>query len=652
VKPAPLPVLSQNDVRWLAGALGLVIAPMFLHLSLWVPGLAMLIGAWRVWLALRNQPLPGPRILVPLTLGIAAGIVASHGGGFGRDASVALLTLMLAMKLLESSNRRDAMLLISLSWFLSITTFLFTQTLLMGLYLALPVFALVVALIGVSHPNGTLAFGLRARLAGGLLAQALPVMLVLFFLFPRLAGPLWRTPSDATRAMTGLSESMSPGSISELSISDDPAFRAEFTGMLPPSSQRYWRGPIMWHFDGRTWRPGVHSLSVSPEPLEATAGAVNYVVTLEPHNRTWLFALDVPTTVPAESILRNDHQLVSRQPVNNRLRYQMRSVLSYQAQLALDEKTRLAGIQLPRLGNLKARELARGWAEQGLSDRQIVQQALDMFRTEKFVYTLNPPRLDRDPVDGFLFETRRGFCEHYAGSFVFLMRAAGIPARVVTGYQGGTVNPLDNYMIIRQSDAHAWSEVWLHGRGWVRVDPTAAVSPSRIESGLSQLPTGEPVPLLARGGDSWMARLYLGWDAINNRWNQWVLGYNQERQMQLLQGILGNKLTMYGLASATIAAIGLLLLALSWSVLRNRGPGADKLERAYRRFQRKLSRRGIQALSSEGPMDYGKRAALALPQHAAAIGDIAQHYARLRYGVESDPRQREELERKIRKFKA
>jgi transglutaminase-like putative cysteine protease len=652
VKPAPLPILSQNDVRWLAGALGLVIAPMFLHLTLWVPIFAMLIGTWRVWLAVRNRPLPGPRILVPLTLAGAAGIVASNGGGFGRDASVALLTLMLAMKLLESSNRRDATLLISLSWFLSITTFLFTQTLLMGLYLVLPVCALVIALIGISHPNGTLPFAFRARLAGSMLAQALPVMLVLFFLFPRLAGPLWRTPSDATKAMTGLSESMSPGSISELSISDEPAFRAEFTGTLPVSTQRYWRGPVLWHFDGRTWRPGVHSLNVSPEPLEATTNVVDYTVTLEPHNRTWLFALDVPTVVPAESILRNDHQLISRQPVNNRMRYQMRSVLSYQAQPELDERTRLAGIQLPRLGNLKARELALGWAEQGLSDGQIVQKALDMFRTQEFVYTLNPPRLESDPVDGFLFNTRRGFCEHYAGSFVFLMRAAGVPARVVTGYQGGTVNPLGNYMIIRQSDAHAWSEVWLQGRGWVRIDPTAAVSPSRIESGLSQLPAGEPVPLLARGGGSWMARLYLGWDAVNNRWNQWVLGYNQERQMQLLQSIFGNKLTMYGLATATIGAIGLLLVALSWSVLRNRGPRADKLELAYRRFQRKLSRRGVNALSSEGPMDYGKRAALALPQHASVIGDITQHYARLRYGSESGQHQREQLERKIRKFKA
>jgi transglutaminase-like putative cysteine protease len=652
VKPAPLPVLSRNDVGWLAASLGLVIAPMLLHLSPWVPGFALLIGAWRVWLALQRKPLPRTRILVPLTLLGAVGIIAAHGGGFGRDASVALLTLMLAMKLLESANRRDATLLISLSWFLSITTFLFSQTLLMGLYLVLPVCALVMTLVSISHPNGTLPAATRSRYAFTLLAQALPVMLLLFFLFPRLAGPLWKTPGDATKAMTGLSESMSPGSISELSISDDPAFRAEFTGALPNSAQRYWRGPVFWHFDGRTWRLGVHSLNSSPEPLVATTNSVDYTVTLEPHNRTWLFALDVPTAVPADSVLRNDHQLVARQPVNNRLRYQMRSALSYQAQPELDEKTRSAGIQLPRHGNLKARALAQRWAEDGLRDQQVVQKALEMFRNEEFVYTLNPPRLERDHIDGFLFSTRRGFCEHYAGSFVFLMRAAGVPARVVTGYQGGTVNPIGNYMIVRQSDAHAWAEVWLQGRGWVRIDPTAAVSPSRIEAGLSQLPAGEPVPLLARGGSTWMAQLYLGWDAVNNRWNQWVLGYNQERQMDVLHRLLGSKLTMYGLAAGTIAAVGLLLLAMCWGLLRHRGPRPDRLELAYRRFQRKLGRRGIVAFAHEGPLDFGRRAALALPQFAHAISEIVQHYTRLRYGKETDREQREQLERKIREFKA
>lgn len=652
MKPAPLPVLSLQDVRWLSSSLGLVIAPMFLHLTLWVPVFAILIGLWRYWLALRNRPQPGARVLVPLTLVGVVAIVASHGGGFGRDASVALLTLMLAMKLLESNSRRDASLLISLSWFLSITTFLFTQSLLMGLYLVLPVCALMVTLIGISHPNGTLPLAHRVRLTATLLVQALPLMIALFLLFPRLAGPLWQTPTDATRAMTGLSESMAPGSISELSRSDETAFRAEFTGALPAPNQRYWRGPVFWHFDGRTWRPGMQSLNASPEALESTADPVDYTVTLEAHNRTWLFALDIPAEAPAESVLRNDHQLVARQPVNSRVRYQTRSYLTYRAQPMLDEKSRASGVQLPKRGNPQARELGQSWAQEGLGDEAIVRKALGMFNQQTFVYTLSPPLLGQDGIDEFLFSTRRGFCEHYAGSFVFLMRAAGIPARVVTGYQGGTVNPIGNYMIVRQSDAHAWAEVWLQGQGWVRIDPTAAVSPSRIESGLSQLPSGEPVPLLARGDRSWVNRLYLGWDAINNRWNQWVLGYNQQQQMALFERILGDKITMYGLAAGMIMTVGFLLLALAWGMLRNKGPRPDRLERAYHRFKRKLARRRILHAPNEGPLDFGQRAALALPALAPDILEISQRFAALRYGASPNKSHIDQLEKKIRELKA
>jgi transglutaminase-like putative cysteine protease len=652
MKPAPLPPLSLINLRWLLVSMALVLAPMFLHLTPWVPIFALLIGAWRYSLAVRQQPLPGTRILLPMTLLSAGAIVASYGGSFGRDASVALLTLMLSMKLLESNNRRDAMLLISLSWFLSITTFLFTQSLLMGLYLAMPVFTLTITLLGISHPNGILPFRTHWRLAASLLGQAIPVMLVLFMLFPRLAGPLWQMPSDATKAMTGLSESMSPGSISELSRSDETAFRAEFSGELPAPNQRYWRGPILWHFDGRTWRPGMQSLNPSEESLADKSDAVDYTVTLEPHNRTWLFALDVPATTPVEGLMRPDHQLVARQPVNSRVRYQTRSFLTYRLQPELDEKTRLSALQLPKRGNLRTRELGKEWSTSGLEGEALVRKALAIYNDEPFVYTLSPPLLGRDGVDEFLFTTRRGFCEHYASSFVFLMRAAGMPARIVTGYQGGVVNPLGNYMIVRQSDAHAWAEVWLKNSGWVRIDPTAAVSPQRIESGLSNLPAGEPVPLLARSGRSWMNQIYLGWDAINNGWNQWVLGYNQQRQLELLERFLGDKVSMYGLAIGMIAAVGLIMLAISWGLLRSAVRKLDRLETAYRKFQRKLARVGILHEPHEGPLDFGRRAAAAMPEKARSVMDITTLYAHLRYGNTQTPDNIKTLEKEIREFKA
>ncbi|MDR2220428.1 MAG: DUF3488 and transglutaminase-like domain-containing protein [Methylobacillus sp.] len=648
IKPVLQP-LALNDVRWLLAAMALVMAPLFFYIAPWVLGFALLAAAWRYRLAVKQYPPLRAYILVPLALAGAITILASNGYALGRDASVAMLTLLLAMKFLESRSRRDGILLISLNWFLLITIFLFTQTLPTAFYFVLPIFALVIALININHPNGTLPFKFRMKLAGNLLLQTLPVLLVLFFLFPRLAGPLWRTPGDATRAMTGLSDMMSPGSISELTASDLPAFRAEFSGKFPAANQLYWRGPIMWSFDGRTWRIGSHAYQLAPEPLEAPANIVEYSVTLEPHNRPWLFALDVPLAAPPDTMLRDDHQLVVRRLVTTRMRYDVQSALSYHIQLQLDNTTREAATRIPKIGNERTIKLAQSWVDQGLNDQAIVRKALEMFRDQDFVYTLYPTELGINPVDEFLFDTKRGFCEHYAGSFVFLMRAAGIPARVVTGYLGGIVNPIGNYMIVRQSDAHAWTEVWLRGQGWTRVDPTAAVAPERIESGLSQLPAGEPVPMLARGENNWLTQLYLGWDAINNRWNQWVLGYNQAQQMQLLQDLFGSQLTMRSLAVATIIGILALLAGLSWGLLRNRAPRLDKLAMIWQRFRRKLAKRGIHAPPSEGPLAFGYRAARALPQQAEIITRITQTYARLRYGKTKDSEQ--QLEKEIREFK-
>lgn len=643
--------LELGHLRWLLAAMALVMAPMLFYLKPWVPVFAALLGAWRYRIAQHGAPLPRLRIMLPLTLLSAGAIVASYGGNFGRDASVALLTVMLAMKLLESANRRDATLLISLSWFLAITTFLFSQSLPAGAYLALPVFGLTAALVGISHPGTGIPAAQQLRLAGRMLAQTIPVMLVLFLLFPRLSGPLWRMPGDDGRGQSGLSDAMSPGSISELSLSDEPVFRAEFSGQLPAPNQRYWRGPIFWHFDGRTWRPGSQSYTLPQETLNGSGAEIDYTVTLEPHNRTWLFALDLPASTPADSTLRHDYQLVAKQPVNARLRYQMRSYLDYRLEEQLDAGSRRQALQLPNSGNPRTRELAREWAESGAAPDAIVQKALTMFREQSFVYTLSPPTLGRDGMDDFLFNTRRGFCEHYAGSFVFLMRAAGVPARVVTGYQGGAVNPLGNYMIVRQSDAHAWAEVWLEHRGWARVDPTAAVSPSRIESGLAGLPGGEPVPLLARGESTWLSELLLGWDAVNNGWNQWVLGYNQQRQMALLARFLGDQISLQDVATSMIGAVGLIMLAITWSLLRGGARRPDPLQALYLRFLRKLARAGIMRQPHEGPLQFAQRAAAALPARAQAILAICTRYAGLRYG-RAAAQEMEQLKRDIRNFRA
>lgn len=623
--------LSLDNLCWLLASMLLAMAPLLLHLQPWIGLFVVLLAAWRYQIARSHKPLPRLYVLLPLTLLGAMAVVLSHGS-LGRNASVALLVLMMAMKLLETSSRRDAMLLVFLSCFLLITGFLFSQALPLAAYLALPLVALTATLLDLSHPNGTLPPRRRLRLTFILLGQALPFMLVLFVLFPRLSGPLWRAPQDAASAMTGLSDSMMPGSISELIISDEVAFRAEFRDAIPPPSARYWRGPAFWFFDGRSWRPGMRARHLPPQPLQQRGEPVRYSVTLEPHNRTWLFTLELADQAIADASLNFDHQLLARKPVQTRLRYDAVSYLQYRLQPQIDEEMRRYALQLPAHGNPRTRELGLAWAASGAAPEALVQRALGMFREQAYVYTLTPPALGPDSVDEFLFSTRRGFCEHYAGSFVFLMRAAGVPARVVTGYQGGTLNPVGQYLIVRQSDAHAWAEVWLAGRGWTRIDPTAAVSPSRVELGFAAaLPGSEPLPMLVRERYAWLQGAYLAWDALNNGWNQWVLGYNQQRQLELLSRLAGSAVSSQQVATALIVTIALAMLAIAAAILRD-SRRQDALQTAYARFLRKLARAGIMRQPHEGPLEFAARAAAARPTQREAIFAISMRYARLRYG--------------------
>lgn len=648
----PGPHLQGARLAWLLLGLLLALVPLFAHLQLWVGLAAVALGAWRYLLMRRRLPLPPPWLRVPLVLAGAAGILASHPGGFGRDAGVALLVLMLGLKLLEADSRRDAILLVYAAWFLGFTLFLFSQSLLLGLYVLLPTAVLGAALLGIAHPHAMPDGMGRLRLSCRMLLQAVPLMLVLFLLFPRLSGPLWGVPRDALDAMTGLSENMAPGSIGQLSISDAVAFRAEFSGPVPPAHQRYWRGPVFWHFDGYVWRPGTQARNL-PEAVPAVGGGrTDYTVTLEPHNRRWLFLLDMPAELPRDAVLRPGQQVYVARAVHRRLRYAAASLLDYRLDLALDPSERDLALQLPAGSNPRTRALGQAWADSGAAPATLVERALRMFREQEFVYTLNPPRLEGHSVDAFLFDTRRGFCEHYAGSFVFLMRAAGVPARVVTGYQGGTINPIGGYLIVRQSDAHAWAEAWLPEHGWVRVDPTAAVAPQRIEAGVaSALPAGEALPRLAGEGLPLLRQLYLGLDALNNGWNQWVLGYDQQRQRELLSWLYGNGIGMREVVQAMVAALALLLCGSMLAWLRGGRHGGHRLDRAFLRFEAKLGRRGLRRRSWEGALDYAARAARALPQRAEAIRAIAADYVAQRYGRAGTPQRYRTLIDNIRKFR-
>ncbi len=640
----------QQHLRWMLASLGLVVMLHATQQVPWVPLFALMLGIWRYTLTFRNRPLPGLMILLPITMAGALGILVSYGGLFGRDAGVALLTLMTALKTMETRTRRDMTLVVFLGYFLSICAFLFSQSIPVALFMTLPVIGLTATLIGISHPNRPLPTVTKLKLAGVMLAQALPVMLILFFLFPRVPGPLWGIPQDMARGQTGLSDDMSPGSISELSQSGAPAFRATFNGQPPSSSSLYWRGPVFWHYDGRTWRAGNETVPLTEEAAyEGLSPPVHYSVTLEAHNKPWLFVLDLPVKLPGIGTLTGDYQYLARQPVRQRLRYEAASSLRYRNSTTLNAQDRQRALQLPAFGNQRARALAAQWREETQAPKALIQRALAMYNAS-FTYTLRPPALGASAIDGFLFDTRKGFCEHYAGSFVFLMRVAGVPARVVTGYQGGEFNPMSDYLLVRQSDAHAWTEVWLDGEGWVRIDPTAAVAPERVEQGIAAaLPDFEPLPGFVRPELTWLKRLHYGWDAVNNGWNQWVLGYNQQRQMEFLARVAGSRLDWGDMTLWLTGLLTVIVGAIAAFMLRETLPGNDPALIAWLRFRNKLSRAGISIFPHEGPRDFTKRAARLLFRRRSQIERIGKLYLELRYGRKSDVA---ELQRLVREFRA
>ena len=640
--------LKLDNHTWLLAAITLAIAPHTPRLPIWITLLCLAIGLMR----LVQVRLPARWLLIGLAGATAAGIYASFHTLLGRDAGVALLVAMLALKLLESTTLRDSMVAIFISYFLVITHFLYSQSIPTGLYLLLVVLVITATLIGLNHPGKPMEPRKQVRLAAVLLGQAVPVMLVLFLFFPRVPGPLWGMPSDAYEGMTGLSDSMAPGSISMLSQSGAVAFRVAFEGPPPKPGQRYWRGPVLDFFDGRRW-----SAKPAPDPKSAsiavTGDPVSYTLTLEPHNKRWLLALDLPAKLPPASRLGARYELLADQPVRQRLRYSATSYPDYQAGLDPDAAEINRSLQLPAFGNPKTREMANTWKRTAKDDGEIVRLALELFRNEDFFYSLTPPLLGADSVDEFLFETRRGFCEHYAGSFVFLMRAAGVPARVVTGYQGGETNLFGNYLMVRQSDAHAWAEVWLKNRGWARVDPTAAVAPRRIESGLAAaLPAGEALPLLARLDSAWLMRLRMSWDTLNNDWNQWVLGYGQERQYDLLSRLGFEMASWKELAIGLTTGVGALLLAFSGFMLWRRAPAdADPTADAYRRFCRKLARIGIDRRPNEGPADFARRTAMLRPDLASSVASFSELYIALRYAPHPNAADLRQLRERARAFR-
>lgn len=641
-----------EDIRhgryWLLAALIGSIAPLWDRLPLWLSLLLLTSCFWRLpAVEIRIKP-PGFWLRVMILIAGAVGLWKYFNTLFGPEAGSASLVLCMALKLLEMRNRRDCYVTIILCFFVVATNFLFTQSLAVASYIGVVLIVICGALL-VMHEPADRSSWKTARKALVLVAQAGPLMLILFLFFPRLP-PLWTLHLTQGASRTGISDTMSPGDIAKLSQSDELAFRVEFHGPIPEKSQLYWRGLILSRFDGLTWTPDprngegnmvawanrhwpdwVYGIQVDKRR------AISYRIILEPTDQPWLFALSVPYTETAEVGFTREFNLVSSEPVYSRKTYDVTSFAPQALDATLPDEMRAETLELPGNDNPKTRAQAKRWRASVADDAAYVRLVLNWLHHEPFFYTLEPPTLSGDRVDEFLFSTRKGFCEHYASSFAFLMRAAGIPARVVAGYQGGDLSPYGDYWQVRQLDAHAWTEVWLPGRGWTQVDPTASVAPERIQHGMSAL--AEQRSIWGNSGASGLRysnfKLLSGlrqWvDYVNYRWYTDVLGYDTHSQDGLMQRLLGDASYMQRalvMAGLFVSVLGLMVLIWYWRQPRRVESAAD---RYYRFYCRRLAAAGLPRAAGEGASDFAARVAVARPRLAASVAEVTRLYVHLSY---------------------
>jgi transglutaminase-like putative cysteine protease len=628
----PLPVLL-----WLSIALSLVVLPHIFRLTSWIFPLFFSLLIWRYVGFYKPRLLPKSIILFIIAGCILVGILLTYRTLFGRDAGISLLIALCGLKIMEADSRRDVMLICFLGYFLVMTTFLHSQTIPKTLYMGSAIILLTTTLITITDSHQHLSVKERLKLASVLFIQAFPLMIVLFILFPRVPGPFWSLPKDAHQALTGLSDNITLGDVSELSLSDEIAFRVKFDGEIPAYSQRYWRGPLLWQTNGRKWKSGYESKALRELPFQPLGKPVKYTVTLEPHQKRWLLALDLPAKV-SHSLghLTKDYQVLSKTPIYQRTRYTLTSYTEYKA-LSFNPWQRQLALSLPATLYPRTRALALQWKQENAKPAYLIRRALQHFSQPIFTYSYTPPFLanQRDPLDFFMFETQQGFCEHYAVAFTVLMRAAGVPTRIVTGYLGGSVNPYDEYMTIRQRDAHAWVEVWLEHKGWVRIDPTAVVAPERLNRSVEEVLAFENNAEQLTEDSIWQQLRY-GWDAFDNVWNQWILNYDQERQKRLFD-YFGFNMDWRGLTIALVIILSSLLTGLSiWLVMRSAGEKPERVQRLYTQFCKKLARQGLSRQPSEGPLQYASRIEQARPELATFVQQITTLYVQIRYRSQMD----------------
>jgi protein-glutamine gamma-glutamyltransferase len=630
--PANTPRIALRPLAWTCAAFAGGVLLHADHVPFWAAATALALAVWRVATARTASWYPPVALRAVLALALVAIVLARFHTLNGLAAGTTLLMLMAGLKLLETRTARDEFVMVGAALFLLLAACLDREDLARAPLYALEAWVCCAALALVAAPECSPPTALK--LAGKALLLALPVAVLLFLFFPRLAGAFWAIPRG-DEALTGLSDRMTPEGISELVASYDPAFRVKFIGAVPPPEERYWRGPVLHDFDGHTWRriPGALRLR---QPLEYLSTPYRYRVALEPSRRHWWIALDTPASSPdAHVLLSYDYELLATEPVSEPLSYDALSYTRTRAREPLGPGEERQDTRLPATGNPRTHALAESLHAQAGSDADFVQAVLNYLRTGGFSYTTTPEQLGPNAIDDFLFNTREGFCGHFASAFVVLMRAARVPARVVTGYLGGEWNPVGGYFLVRQSDAHAWAEVWLAGRGWARVDPTAVVAPERLRRGIIDLlPDALSVRQRLLHESPTLTALLQRWDAANAWWTSHVVRYDYSSQLDLLLrlGVRSPDVRYLGWAF-TLALCGWLAL-IAWQLGKNPRPARpDALARAYAQLCRKLARVVPPRASHQGPLSFASTVMAYRPDLEPDVGRLLHRYAQLRYGT-------------------
>ncbi|MFV0681585.1 transglutaminaseTgpA domain-containing protein [Ottowia sp.] len=620
---------ETRDTLFLLVVVGWVILPQVSHLPVWCSVLAGALLLWRGWLALSGRPLPGRWWLAGLLLAVMAATWVTHGKLLGQEPGVTMVVSLLALKTLEMRARRDALVVFFLGFFTMLTNFFYSQSLLVATAMLVALLGLLTALVNAHRPVGQPSLRESATTAAKMALAGAPIMLALFVFFPRFA-PLWGVPGDAMAGRTGLSAEMEVGAVAQLALDEGIALRVRFDGNPPPQRDLYFRGPVLSWFDGRRWTAGADrqdqaTLTPGPGDLQVSGEPVRYEVTLEPSHRPWLLTLDATPASPTlpqgmRARMTADLQWMRYRPVTDLLRYRVESYPQFRyGLLGWDKRPRrdLANyLRLPNGFNPRTLALAeelRRQTPEGDS-MALVRAALERLRTGGYTYTLEPGVAGQHTADEFWFDTKMGFCEHISSAFVILMRAAGVPARIITGFQGGELNGVDGYWAVRNADAHAWAEVWLAERGWVRVDPTGAVMPGRVgQFQRLRAPDGALAGAVGRLSPTMLAQLRATWEAINNGWNQWVLNYAQSRQFDMLKNLGFESPSWQDLAKLLGGLLAVVALAgAAWA--RWERSQHDPWVRLLQQVRRRLTLAGVQTPPNAPPRELARHVrASALP---------------------------------------